>query len=66
MFYAILGIVVVVALFLIFRDDHNDSYNKSEKGQQKAQQTRSGQSQYQKEAAEPDWENEEDLEENLF
>ena len=41
MFYAILGIIVVVALFLIFRDDHDDSYNKSEKGQWKAQQTRS-------------------------
>ena len=41
MFYAILGIIVVVALFLIFRDDHDDSYNKSEKGQRKAQQTRS-------------------------
>ena len=37
MFYAILGIIVVVALFLIFRDDHDDSYNKSEKGQRKAQ-----------------------------
>ena len=43
MFYAILGIVVVVALILIFRDDHDDSYNKSEKGQQKARQTRSAQ-----------------------
>ena len=41
MFYAILDIIVVVALFLIFRDDHDDSYNKSEKGQRKAQQTRS-------------------------
>ena len=30
MFYAILGIVVVVALFLIFRDDHDDSYNRKE------------------------------------
>lgn len=50
MFYAILGIIVVVALFLIFRDDHDDSYNKSERGQQKAQQMRSAQSQYQKEA----------------
>ena len=37
MFYAILGIVVVVALILIFRDDHDDSYNKSEKGQQKGE-----------------------------
>ena len=34
MFYAILGIFVVVALFLIFRDDHDDSYNKGEKTQQ--------------------------------
>jgi len=63
MFYAILGIFVVVALFLIFRDDHDDSYNKNEKGPQKAQpkqtqqqqpkqeQTQSqGQTQYQKEA----------------
>lgn len=54
MFYAILGIIVIVALFLIFRDDHDDSYNKSEKGQRKAQQTRSfshiqGQSQPKKE-----------------
>ena len=54
MFYAILGIIVVVALFLIFRDDHDDSYNKSEKDQRKAQQTRSfshtqGQSQPKKE-----------------
>ena len=31
MFYAILGIVVVVALFLIFRDDHDKSYNRNEK-----------------------------------
>ena len=54
MFYAILGIIMVVALFLIFRDDHDDSYSKSEKGQRKAQQTRSfshtqGQSQPKKE-----------------
>lgn len=41
MFYAILGIIVAVALFLIFRDDHDDSYNKSEKGPKKAQQPRS-------------------------
>lgn len=66
MFYAILGIIMVVALFLIFRGDHDDSYNKSEKGQRKAQQTRSfshtqGQSQpkkeqthYQKEAGPKD------------
>ena len=41
MFYTILGIIVVVALFLIFRDDHDNSYNKSEKGVRMAQQTRS-------------------------
>ena len=31
MFYAILGIIVAVALFLIFRDDHDSSYNRNEK-----------------------------------
>ena len=31
MFYAILGIVVIVASFLIFRDDHDKSYNRNEK-----------------------------------
>jgi len=35
MFYAILVIIVSIALFLIFRDDHDRSYNKSEKGQPK-------------------------------
>ena len=35
MFYAILGIIVFIALFLLFRDDHDDSYNKSEKSQPK-------------------------------
>ena len=49
MFYAILGMIVVVALFLIFRDDHDDSYNKSEKGQRKAQPKKE-QTHYQKEA----------------
>lgn len=49
MFYAILGIIVVVALFLIFRDDHDDSYNKSEKGQRKAQPKKE-QTHYQKDA----------------
>ena len=49
MFYATLGIIVVVALFLIFRDDHDDSYNKSEKGQRKAQPKKE-QAHYQKEA----------------
>ena len=48
MFYAILGIIVIVALFLIFRDDHDDSYNKSEKGQRKAQ-AKKEQTHYQKE-----------------
>lgn len=32
MVYAIIAIAVIVALFLIFRDDHDKSYNKSEKG----------------------------------
>jgi hypothetical protein len=40
-FYAVLAIVVIVALFLIFRDDHDKSYNKSEKGDRKARETRS-------------------------
>ena len=35
MFYAILGIVVVAALFLIFRDDHDRSYNRNEKKSQR-------------------------------
>lgn len=35
LFYAILGIVVVVALFLIFRDDHDKSYNRNEKKTQR-------------------------------
>ena len=35
MFYAILGIVVIVALFLIFRDDHDSSYNRNEKKAQR-------------------------------
>ena len=35
LFYAILGIVVLVALFLIFRDDHDKSYNRSEKKAQR-------------------------------
>ena len=35
MFYAILGVVVVVALFLIFRDDHDKSYNRNEKKAQR-------------------------------
>lgn len=35
LFYAILGIVVVVALFLIFRDDHDTSYNRNEKKTQR-------------------------------
>ena len=31
MIYAIIAIVTVIALFLIFRDDHDTSYNKNEK-----------------------------------
>ena len=45
MIYAIIGIIVAVALFLIFWDDHDRSYNKAEKGQKKPQQNH-----YQKEA----------------
>jgi hypothetical protein len=37
MFYVILGIVVIVALLLIFRDDKDGSYNRSEKGHKKEQ-----------------------------
>ena len=36
MIYAIIIIATVVALFLIFRDDHNSDYNKSEKGYRKS------------------------------
>ena len=36
MIYAIIIIATVVALFLIFRDDHNGDYNKSEKGYRKS------------------------------
>ena len=39
MIYAIIGIIVAVALFLIFWDDHDRSYNKNEKGQKKPLQT---------------------------
>ena len=35
--YIILGILFVVALFLVFRDDHDDSYNKKEKGARQPQ-----------------------------
>lgn len=37
--YIILGIVFVVALILIFRDDHDDSYNKKEKGPRQPQKS---------------------------
>ena len=37
MVYAIIIIATVVALFLIFRDDHNSDYNKSEKGPLKSE-----------------------------
>ena len=48
MFYAILGIVVVVALFLIFRDDHDSSYNRNEKKAQRQSEGAKRQSSYTK------------------
>ena len=48
MFYAILGIVVVVALFLIFRDDHDSSYNRNEKKAQRQSEGARQQSAYSK------------------
>ena len=48
MFYAILGIVVAVALFLIFRDDHDSSYNRNEKKSQKQSEGARRQSTYSK------------------
>lgn len=54
MIYAIIIIVTAVAIFLIFRNDHDDSYNKSEKGprkEPKAQsQPKQQQTHYQKDA----------------
>ena len=41
MIYAIIIIVTAVAIFLIFRNDHDDSYNKSEKGPRKEPKTQS-------------------------
>ena len=48
MFYAILGIVVIVALFLIFRDDHDSSYNRNEKKSQRQSEGARRQSSYSK------------------
>ena len=48
MFYAILGIIVVVALFLIFRDDHDSSYNRNEKKSQRQSEGARRQSSYSK------------------
>ena len=48
MFYAILGIVVVVALILIFRDDHDTSYNRNEKKAQRQSEGARQQSAYSK------------------
>ena len=48
MFYAILGIVVIVALFLIFRDDHDKSYNRNEKKAQRQSEGARQQSAYSK------------------
>lgn len=54
MFYAILGIVVVVALFLIFRDDHDSSYNRNEKKAQRQSDRAKRQSSYtKKETSQP-------------
>lgn len=54
MFYAILGIVVVVALFLIFRDDHDKSYNRNEKKAQRQSEGAKRQSSYtKKETSQP-------------
>ena len=50
MFYAILGIVVIVALFLIFRDDHDSSYNRNEKKAQRQSEGARQQSAYSKKA----------------
>lgn len=40
MVYAIIAIVVAIALFLIFRDDHDGSYNKNEKRGHGAEKSR--------------------------
>lgn len=47
MFYAIIIIATALAIFLILRNDHDDSYNKSEKGQS---QPKKEQTQYKKES----------------
>lgn len=55
MFYAILGIVVIVALFLIFRDDHDKSYNRNEKKAQRQSEEARQQSAYsKKETSQPE------------
>ena len=48
MFYAILGIVVAVALFLIFTQDHDSSYNRNEKKSQRQSEGARRQSSYSK------------------
>ena len=55
MLYAILGIIIVVALILIFRDDHDGSYNKREKEPRRVQQNqyRRTEPQAEKKATEP-------------
>ena len=53
MFYAILGIVVVVALILIFRDDHDKSYNRNEKKAQRQSEGARQQSAYSKKETGP-------------
>lgn len=42
MIYAIIAIVTALALFLIFRDDHDGSYNRNEKRGHGAHQSKSG------------------------
>jgi len=40
MIYVVIGIALIVALFLIFRDDHDSSYNKNEKRGHEAEKSR--------------------------
>ena len=48
MIYAIIGILFVVALFLIFRNDHDSSYNRNEKKAQRQSEGARRQSAYSK------------------
>ena len=54
MFYAILAAVVLLALFLIFRDDHDTSYNRNEKKAQRQSEGARKQNAYsKKESSQP-------------